>query len=114
MTKLDDFLDACEKRHNQTAPDCGDNSCRFAVKRGGMRTNGGCRCIERSMVKWSPVEKHAAVITREVPALAQMVRAAAKALAYYVEVYPERGAVVYTNRAKETLAELDRLAGGGE
>lgn len=25
--------------------DCGDNSCRFAKKRGtGMRTNGGCRC----------------------------------------------------------------------
>ena len=27
--------------------DCGDNSCRFALKKGGMRTNGGCRCIER-------------------------------------------------------------------
>ncbi len=24
--------------------DCGDNSCLFAKKRGGMRTNGGCRC----------------------------------------------------------------------
>lgn len=25
--------------------DCGDNSCRYAPKpRGGMRTNGGCRC----------------------------------------------------------------------
>lgn len=28
-------------------PDCGDNSCRYAVDRGGgMRTNGGCRCDE--------------------------------------------------------------------
>lgn len=26
-------------------PDCGDNSCRFAIHKGGMRTNGGCRCI---------------------------------------------------------------------
>lgn len=26
--------------------DCGDNSCYFATKRGGMRTNGGCRCLE--------------------------------------------------------------------
>lgn len=26
-------------------PDCGDNSCRFATKRGGMRTNGGCSCL---------------------------------------------------------------------
>lgn len=24
--------------------DCGDSSCRYAVNRGGMRTNGGCRC----------------------------------------------------------------------
>ena len=25
--------------------DCGDSSCAFARKRGGMRTNGGCRCL---------------------------------------------------------------------
>ncbi len=24
--------------------DCGDNSCRYAKNKGGMRTNGGCRC----------------------------------------------------------------------
>lgn len=24
--------------------DCGDHSCRYAVVRTGMRTNGGCRC----------------------------------------------------------------------
>ena len=24
--------------------DCGDNSCRYAKDKGGMRTNGGCRC----------------------------------------------------------------------
>jgi len=24
--------------------DCGDNSCLFAEHKGGMRTNGGCRC----------------------------------------------------------------------
>lgn len=27
--------------------DCGDSSCRFALTRRGMRTNGGCRCIDR-------------------------------------------------------------------
>lgn len=43
----------------EDAPDCGDNSCRFAVKKGGMRTNGGCRCIGRSMVNWTPVERYA-------------------------------------------------------
>lgn len=25
--------------------DCGDNSCLFATRKDGMRTNGGCRCI---------------------------------------------------------------------
>lgn len=25
--------------------DCGDNSCRFKEATGGMRTNGGCRCL---------------------------------------------------------------------
>ncbi|MBY0274706.1 hypothetical protein K2Z84_05160 [Candidatus Binatia bacterium] len=28
--------------------DCGSNSCRFAATKGGMRTNGGCRCFERA------------------------------------------------------------------
>lgn len=26
--------------------DCGDNSCLFAEAKGGMRTNGGRRCLE--------------------------------------------------------------------
>lgn len=25
--------------------DCGDNSCMFAERKRGMRTNGGCRCL---------------------------------------------------------------------
>lgn len=30
---------------NTNTLDCGDNSCLFAAKRGGMRTNCGCRCL---------------------------------------------------------------------
>lgn len=26
--------------------DCGDSSCMFALKKTGMRTNGGCVCLE--------------------------------------------------------------------
>lgn len=26
--------------------DCGDNSCLYAKKKSGMRTNGGCRCFQ--------------------------------------------------------------------
>lgn len=44
------------------SPDCGDNSCRFAVKKGGMRTNGGCRCMSnRSLLASPPLERLAAV-----------------------------------------------------
>lgn len=31
--------------------DCGDNSCHFAKNKTGMRTNGGCRCLERAGVR---------------------------------------------------------------
>lgn len=31
----------------EIAPDCGDNSCMFGGRgKGGMRTNGGCRCFK--------------------------------------------------------------------
>lgn len=41
------FVGELQKLHEKTVLDCGDNSCLFATRRGGMRTNGGCRCIER-------------------------------------------------------------------
>ena len=31
-----------------TPPDCGDSSCYFATSKGGMRTNGGCRCFSNA------------------------------------------------------------------
>ncbi len=35
------------KKKDLILSDCGDNSCLFAGKnKGGMRTNGGCRCID--------------------------------------------------------------------
>jgi hypothetical protein len=30
--------------------DCGDNSCRYATTKGGMRTNGGCRCTRSTVM----------------------------------------------------------------
>jgi hypothetical protein len=40
-------------------PDCGDNSCIYAGKRGGMRTNGGCQCDDcpecgKTYRRWKP------------------------------------------------------------
>lgn len=31
-----------------TPLDCGDNGCYFATDKGGMRTNGGCRCLSNA------------------------------------------------------------------
>jgi len=36
----------CNESLEVSALDCGDNSCLFAKNKGGMRTNGGCRCFE--------------------------------------------------------------------
>lgn len=57
-------LQEIEETLKKYAPDCGDNSCRFAVEKGGMRTNGGCRCLlNRSLVtNTNKVEVYAAVI----------------------------------------------------
>jgi hypothetical protein len=35
-------------RAYEESADCGDNSCLYAKNKGGMRTNGGCRCHDRS------------------------------------------------------------------
>lgn len=36
--------------------DCGDSACECASERGGMRTNGGCRCgafeLRRALLWW--------------------------------------------------------------
>ncbi len=60
-TLLDDIEAKAKAIIESHTPDCGDNSCRYAVKRGGMRTNGGCTCTsERSIMKSTPVEQYAA------------------------------------------------------
>ena len=44
--------------------DCGDNSCRFAFKKEGMRTNGGCRCTPDKRGPYSPIERLAILHTQ--------------------------------------------------
>lgn len=43
-------------------PDCGDNSCMFAEKKGGMRTNGGCQCFDSGKL-YGASEEHKKVHT---------------------------------------------------
>jgi hypothetical protein len=87
MTSLTDWLSELEAKADAATPDCGDNSCRFAIKRGGMRTNGGCGCCaERSVVHWSRAEKYAvAVPPSAMKALIAKLRAAEHALRFYAE-----------------------------
>lgn len=54
-------------------PDCGDNSCQFIPQRGGMRTNGGCRCWGRRDPSGDP---------RAVPFAARAIRDRRDLLAY--------------------------------
>ena len=37
-----------EEKYHRQLPDCGDNSCMFGGQ-GGMRTNGGCRCVQQAL-----------------------------------------------------------------
>ena len=55
---MSDIKKLVEERLERYAVDCGDNSCRFAPKKGGMRTNGGCRCLStRSFMQLQPIKK---------------------------------------------------------
>jgi hypothetical protein len=67
--------------------DCGDNSCRFAVKKGGMRTNGGCRCLStgRSMMTAPPLERLAAVQAQLIQQLLKEVERLESEVQEYVE-----------------------------
>lgn len=63
----------------ETPIDCGDSSCAFAKARTGMRTNGGCRCLERSRPATSPYA--VARVYQAVPRLLDRVAVLEKALA---------------------------------
>lgn len=101
------------------APDCGDNSCLFRTKKGGMRTNGGCHCIDkRSMIHWSSVEKFAAQTSRDIPHLLDLLSLRDKQLERAIDSLriisveaSEKGfrTKIYTKEAREALAEIEAM-----
>ena len=89
--------------------DCGDNSCAFAINRGGMRTNGGCRCLSGLVIhsddatgwviprsRFNVIETH----VREYRAAVDALREAAEPLADL------------SVRLQDALAALARLESG--
>lgn len=61
--------------------DCVDNSCRFVRERGGMRTNGGCRCV-RDAQKPGTISKLSAVWRALPAALDEIERLRGQVLEY--------------------------------
>ena len=60
--------------------DCGDSSCAFARERGGMRTNGGCRCAEDKRMRTPGALAALGEAWRALPALVKRLQAAELAL----------------------------------
>lgn len=53
---ISDLIDQVEEEKKELIKallelDCGDNSCLFSSNKGGMRTNGGCRCLKEFPTK---------------------------------------------------------------
>lgn len=66
----EEYTEQMKKSDVTRTMDCGDNSCAFATPRGGMRTNGGCRCLSKLQIHaadakgWViPRSKHAIIET---------------------------------------------------
>ena len=74
------FVGELQKLHEKTVLDCGDNSCLFATRRGGMRTNGGCRCIERLLD---------AAVARERERTSELLATLRDLIADVEDLYPE-------------------------
>ena len=93
MTFLEQCRQMAERVKQPVELDCGDNSCVFAKNRGGMRTNGGCRCFDhvtpsRSTIKAAhemlpellALRKEVAFFRQAVPELARRLKAAIELL----------------------------------
>jgi hypothetical protein len=81
--------------------DCGDNSCKYSKNRGGMRTNGGCRCVVN---KPRDVERHLLRQVAELQAKLEIARDALKSIC------DNRCAHQNPCEAREALQKI----GGGE
>lgn len=71
--------------------DCGDNSCYFAPRKGGMRTNGGCRCLSNNP---KGVERYA--------------RVAKAVLEFYSQLKPEKVYAPVGMTEEQQVEELKR------
>ncbi len=78
--------------------DCGDNSCEFTRNRGGMRTNGGCRCVKD--IGPFPVRRRVTASIKMLPTLISLLERAEKML---IDIYP-------VDRDEETAQLLSDIA----
>lgn len=98
--------------------DCGDNSCVFALDRGGMRTNGGCRCLKdydiptalRHQLHAYALDVRRRVAAAEDPIRQDERRRIAARLRYIASYEAKRTAKVLTDVAHELAPQRE----GGE
>ena len=111
---MDERMLATLDKLNRVTPDCGDNSCHFAVSKSGMRTNGGCRCLnERSLMKSPMIEQYAYVarflIAEAIPqlqsaeALIEELEGALKAVAFL----DDKGVIKRALRVSDARAKYE-------
>lgn len=97
---LDSLLNRLEELK---VPDCGDSSCEFSRSKKGMRTNGGCRCVERGG-DFLILKKYFRAIHTATPSLIQIIRKMEAALKSCSIFLDER------ETAKTALEEIQKLA----
>ena len=109
-------LDEMEKRANAAAPpDCGDNSCWFATAKGGMRTNGGCRCYDRSDLAGRRYATLMHASRTDIPKLIAALRRAVEGLEKYRCSNCDRGyADCMGYIACEALADIEKILHAGK
>lgn len=77
--------------------DCGDNSCRYAPRMGGMRTNGGCRCLkDLSAEQRRKVERYSYKQSLELQSLKQQLSRIMQVAGERAERIKELEDIIYT------------------
>lgn len=101
----------------ENAPDCGDNSCLFGGRgKGGMRTNGGCRCFkDLPTAKRIYVERLFAAISGTPSAMAARTTAEAViGLKNGAEALRKYGMDITANGVERAAGTLERIAAATE
>lgn len=113
--KLDEYLAQVKERaEKNTPPDCGDNSCRYAPVKSGMRTNGGCRCYRDNNTESRHYVMRLHESRTNIPRLLEIIDTMREALEVttHKNMDPVGPAYAAMEAAKQALAKCDEIVSG--